>query len=326
MISFYKNSCCYLQSFAIYLHTQVYYLQPTPLFSTVRTMEATLEKVERREGTSFSVIDYSNPYFAAPLHIHPEYELILIEEGCGLSFVGDSIRKLQPGDFMLIGKNLPHLWLSADEYYCNDCHLISRSIYTQFSQDLFPNELSAIPELQHIQTLLNEARKGIYFSGENISSIKDYFRSMTDLEGFEKFKSLLTLLHRLGTECNHTLIASEKYINTNDTLSDHIINKVHLFINKNYQVDITLEDIANHVGMNPSALCRYYKKRTGRRMFEYLTELRISYAVKLLVNKSINISQIAYSCGYNSLSHFSHQFKSITGYTPSEYVKQVINA
>lgn len=70
-------------------------------------MEATFEKVEKRKGTSFSVVSYTNPYFAAPLHIHPEYELILIEEGKGLSFVGDSIQDLSPGDFMLIGKNLP---------------------------------------------------------------------------------------------------------------------------------------------------------------------------------------------------------------------------
>ena len=86
-------------------------------------MEATFEKVEKRKGTSFSVVSYTNPYFAAPLHIHPEYELILIEEGKGLSFVGDSIQELSPGDFMLIGKNLPHLWLSADEYYLSLIHI-----------------------------------------------------------------------------------------------------------------------------------------------------------------------------------------------------------
>lgn len=137
---------------------------------------------------------------------NPEYELILIEEGKGLSFVGDSIQDLSPGDFMLIGKNLPHLWLSADEYYQNN---------------------------------------------------------------------------------------------------------------------IALEDIACNVGMNPSALCRYYKKHTGKRMFEYLTELRISYATKLLINKNINISQVAYDCGYNSLSHFNHQFKQVTGYTPSEYAQKL---
>ena len=92
-------------------------------------------------------------------------------------------------------------------------------------------------------------------------------------------------------------------------------------MNKNYQENISLEDIARHVGMNASALCRYYKKNTGKTLFSYLSELRISYAVKLLMNKNIAISQIAYDCGYNNLSHFNRQFKGITGKTPSEYCK-----
>lgn len=284
-------------------------------------MEATFEKVEKRKGTSFSVVSYTNPYFAAPLHIHPEYELILIEEGKGLSFVGDSIQELSPGDFMLIGKNLPHLWLSADEYYQNS-GLVSRSVYTQFDDRIFPASLHDIPELENIYSLLKKSQKGVFFTGGSIEALKELFRSLVTKEGFEKIEGLYTLLYRLSSECNHATLTTENYINS-DSTEDLIINKVHLFINKNYQNNIALEDIACNVGMNPSALCRYYKKHTGKRMFEYLTELRISYATKLLINKNINISQVAYDCGYNSLSHFNHQFKQVTGYTPSEYAQKL---
>lgn len=289
-------------------------------------MEATIEKIERKKGTSFSVIAYTNAYFTAPLHIHPEFELILIEEGRGLSFVGDSIRKLAPGDFMLIGKNLPHLWLSADEYYYKDTKLVSRSVYTQFGKDIFPANLYEIPEMEDIYTLLKKSEKGLYFEGGRIEEMKERFRSLVHAEGFEKLNGLYTLLYLLGTECDYQVLTSDKFINKNDSTTDTIINKIHSFINQNYQNDLSLEDIANHIGMNPSALCRYYKKHTGRRIFEYLTELRISYAVKLLLNKSINIGQVAYDCGYNSLSHFNHQFKQITGYTPSEYVKYILKS
>ncbi len=65
--------------------------------------EIAIENIKKEIGNSFSIIAYSNPYFAAPLHIHPEYELILIEEGTGLRFVGDSVHKMSPGEFMLIG-------------------------------------------------------------------------------------------------------------------------------------------------------------------------------------------------------------------------------
>lgn len=221
-----------------------------------------LRKVEKRKGTSFSVVSYTNPYFAAPLHIHPEYELILIEEGKGLSFVGDSIQELSPGDFMLIGKNLPHLWLSADEYYQNS-GLVSRSVYTQFDDRIFPASLHDIPELENIYSLLKKSQKGVFFTGGSIEALKELFRSLVAKEGFEKIEGLYTLLYRLSSECNHATLTTENYINS-DSTEDPIINKVHLFINKNYQNNIALEDIACNVGMNPSALCRYYKNIPGK--------------------------------------------------------------
>ena len=287
-------------------------------------MKASFEKVEKKQGSSFSVISYSNPYFAAPLHIHPEYELILIEEGTGISFVGDSIKKLLPGDFMLIGSNLPHLWLSADEYYNENNCLVSKSIYTQFNKNIFPENIYDIPEFSDIYTILKKSEKGLYFESENIEELKNMFRTLVSTEGFKKISDFYMLLYRLSTECTYHELTTNKYHNENNSENDLIISRVHAFINNNYQNDISLEDIAYNVGMNPSALCRYYKKHTGKKMFEYLTELRISYAVKLLSNKSINIGQIAYDCGYNSLSHFNHQFKDITGYTPSDYSKFVL--
>ena len=122
---------------------------------------------------------------------NPEYELILIEEGKGLSFVGDSIQDLSPGDFMLIGKNLPHLWLSADEYYQNS-GLVSRSVYTQFDDRIFPASLHDIPELENIYSLLKKSQKGVFFTGGSIEALKELFRSLVAKEGFEKIEGLYT--------------------------------------------------------------------------------------------------------------------------------------
>lgn len=299
---------------------------PNLIRKTKLFMDAAIEKVEREKGSSFSVIAYSSAYFTAPLHIHPEYELILIEEGSGLSFVGDSVRRLAPGDFMLIGKNVPHLWLSADEHYYSNTRLMSRSVYTQFGKDIFPGNLHSIPEMDCIYALLKKSERGIYFHGGPIQEIKDRFRRMVGREGYEKLIGLYDILYALGKNCESKTLTTDKYVNKYDFTSDNIVNKVHIFINQNYQNDLTLDSIASYVGMNPSALSRYYSKRTGRRIFEYLAELRISYALKLLLNKSINIGQIAYDCGYNSLSHFNHQFKQITGYTPTDYAKKVLKA
>lgn len=287
--------------------------------------EIAIENIKKEIGNSFSIITYSNSYFAAPLHIHPEYELILIEEGTGLRFVGDSVHKMLPGNFMLIGSNLPHLWLSADEYYAPNTPLISRSIYTQFSASIFPQDLHNIPELANINSILIESKRGIIFNGENLNQLKNKFRLLCQSNGFEKIQGLYTLLQELATKCNYEYLTTNQFKNNNEISNNPIITKVHTFINTNYQSNISLEDIALNVGMNASALCRYYKKNTGKKIFEYLSELRISYAAKLLTNHNITVSQVAYDCGYNSLSHFNHQFKDLTGYSPSEYAKKIKN-
>lgn len=280
------------------------------------------ENVVKPVDSSFCAVSYRNAYFAAPLHIHPEYELILIEKGVGLTFVGDTVRKMSPGDFMLIGKNLPHLWLSADEYYEKGTTLVSGSVYSQFNTDIFPSEYTKIPEFDSIRLLLNKSQKGLLFIGETQLKVQERFRKLPSYDNFEKLVELYKILYELSKNCDYIFLASAQYRGSQAMgENDVVIKRAYNYMNKNYQENICLEDIARHVGMNASALCRYYKKNTGKTLFSYLSELRISYAVKLLMNKNMAISQVAYDCGYNNLSHFNRQFKEITGKTPSEYCR-----
>ena len=68
-----------------------------------------IESVTPNLNSSFLCAQLENSYFNRPLHVHPEYELILLEKGGGMIFVGDMTAPLQEGMFMLLGPNLPHL-------------------------------------------------------------------------------------------------------------------------------------------------------------------------------------------------------------------------
>lgn len=285
--------------------------------------EVSFEKVEYRHGTSFSVIDYRNPYFSAPLHLHPEYELILIEEGGGLAFVGDSVRKMQPGDFMLIGRNLPHLWLSSDPYYEPDTQLVSHSVYTQFGTNIFPADMRGIPELDEVFRILDDSQRGLIFYGQECEELKEDFRQLVSATGYMKWMGLYSLLYRLATQSKCFSLTSDYYQNLDLENCDAYVLRSYEYINQNYQKDVSLSKLAAHVGMTESALCRHFKRFTGKTLFEYLTELRISYAAKLLMNRNISINQVAYNCGYRTISHFNRQFKQVIGKTPREYVKSM---
>jgi AraC-like DNA-binding protein len=74
--------------------------------------------------------------------------------------------------------------------------------------------------------------------------------------------------------------------------------------------------------MNKAAFCRYFKKITNKTYFEFLNEIRIGYACKMLIeDKNQNITDIAYSSGFNNMSNFNRQFKLIKGKSPSTYLK-----
>lgn len=104
--------------------------------------------------------------------------------------------------------------------------------------------------------------------------------------------------------------------------SKSVISKVKEFIDNNYDKDITRDDIANYVFLNPDYLTRIFKKSTGLSICEYLTELRIKNSKKLLVSSDLSITEIATKIGYNNINYFSKIFKKSTDITPIEYRKK----
>lgn len=281
---------------------------------------AIIEKVTYETGSSIVAVSYANAYFAAPLHKHPQYELILFEEGDGHRFIGDHVAPINVGDFILLPPNMSHLWLSSDKYYDKDNTEVSRSVYAQFGQNIFPKHISDIVELDHVHDLLYNCSRGLIFSGDGIEDCKLVFRKLPGRKAIDRWLTLYALLDKLSA-VHYEPLASKDYAIDRNGSGDKVVDRVHAYLNANYNSQVSLEDIAAIVYMNPSSLCRYYKNHTGQTIFAYLSELRINYAMKLLSNSNRNIAGIAYDCGYNSLSHFNHQFRRVTGYTPSVFVR-----
>ncbi len=86
------------------------------------------------------------------------------------------------------------------------------------------------------------------------------------------------------------------------------------------------KDLLSLTNMSNSAFCNAFKKTCRMTFKEYLVNVRVGYACKLLTDATMNISQIAYNCGFENLSNFNRQFKKIRNITPSEFQKQVNSA
>lgn len=262
------------------------------------------------------------PHFTYPWHFHPEYEILYVIEGTGTSFVVDSIEEFQSGDLALIGSTLPHFWRSAEKYLNSEGKLKVKYIVIQFPTDFLKDEIANYPEYHLISDLLERASRGIRFSADFVRGIEKKIIRLSKSNGFERIIHLQELLQALAKTQDYKLLAGELYQHENLTFTNFRLTKVLQFLNTNYQRKIELETVADIANLHPAAFCRFFKEKTGKSLSEYLNDMRIGYACRLIIEGKLSVSQISYESGFNNLSNFNRTFKKHTGYTPTNYSQE----
>lgn len=270
---------------------------------------------------SFSVFHTRNSHFVNVWQHHQELELVLIVQGKGIRFVGDSIEPFGPGDFILLGEDLPHKWQNNPEHFQNK-GLIAESIVIHFDKNFLNGALDHTVEFKSIKDLCAASQRGIEFKGysKTIAPVKlqEILNVSPSAQGLIQ---LLDLLRILSVEKDIEYITKPGYKVSNFS-NDARLLKVNSYIMNNFQNPITLEDAANEVNMNKSSFSRYFKRTTQKGFSHYLNEIRIGYACKLLqVSKKRKIVEVSFESGFNNLSNFNDKFKQHTGYTPSDYAQ-----
>jgi AraC-like DNA-binding protein len=270
-------------------------------------------------------IDYrSQPFLASPFHgqpcfhAHPELELVLILEGYGKRIIGDKVEPFESGDMVFIGSNVPHVWLSDSAFYEEDSNLQSKVIVTYFNPRTFQQMFDSMKEFEGIREMIAQASQGIKIYGETKRIIAEKLLALTSATGFEKVEGLLNIMHLISISQEKSFIVSKETSGIEAHSSDRLINVIN-FIKNNLHEQISLKQVADIACMTEQSLCRYFKKRTKMSFSQYLLELRMTNARKILIEMDKPISDIAYLCGYNSSSHFCKVFKDHTGQSPYQY-------
>ncbi|MCX6214009.1 AraC family transcriptional regulator [Spirosoma sp.] len=282
-------------------------------------MKALFEKLVFSEQSSVLVRRFQIPYFDAPWHYHPEYELTYIVKSHGRRFVGDHVDSFQAGDLVLLGPDLPHFWRNDDDYYQADSVQKAVSIVVQFPATFPERGLATVPEAEPVRRLLERSRYGLRFSQRMSQCVSELLEQLPQQTGLPQLLSLLTILNELATDQEAYLLASDGYQLAPGAAETERMKRVLEFVLLHFREEIRIETIASIAGMAPAAFCRYFKNRTRKTFVEYLNELRIGHARKLLTTTDLSISQVSLDCGYNNSSHFHRQFKLYTSITPFQY-------
>ena len=267
---------------------------------------------------SFTIRNHRFPNFLKVWHHHPELELVVILKSTGTRFIGDNIEQFCEGEVVLIGKNLPHMWLNDKEYFETDSSLEAEAIAIHFNKDFAGKDFLKMPEMVAIAKLLERSGQGIKFSGDLhwfIYQIKKIY----ELTAFDRTLKFIKLLNYLAEYNDHTLLSSSGFVNSFKKTGRNNLDKVYEYIIKNFKNNIRRSDIAEIANMDPSAFSRFFKRVHRITFTEYLLEVRIGYACKLLIENKSNISEICYESGFNNLSNFNRQFKKAMNCSPSDY-------
>ena len=281
-----------------------------------------LEKVNSNLNNAFTFERYEDKYFRHQIHYHPEMEIILIVEGEGNCIVTDGMLPFETGDLFFFESNMPH-WFKNDDIYYDSNHLKSKSLYIQFTERILPQDYVAMPGCINIKELIQEGKKGLKWKTGINEDMTIMIKDMEQVDGFERLHLLYKLLNTMGVKVKEgKQIGSSAYTASKDS-TDLAYQRVINYINQNFSKDITISALAEYAHMNPSALCRYFKKKGGQPIFKHLLDVRIAYAKLQLAYTDAHISDIAYDSGFNSVPNFNAQFKRVSRITPSEYRKKL---
>ncbi len=285
-------------------------------------MKPQLLKVTNEPTSSFSVRQDTYPYINNLWHYHPEVELVHIREGTGTVFVGDHIMRFNVGDVVMIGAHLPHYWRYDDAYFEPDTTLQADAAVIHFAENFWGEQFLNLPENRPIKTLLEKARRGVYVTGATAQAIAGYIKRMIANEGTQRIIILLEVLSAVAATNKLLFLSSMGFRHDFGEQENERINAIYEYSLANFRRKIQLSEIADVARISENSFCRYFKSRTRKTYSQFLIELRVGDACKLLIEDRLSIKQICFECGFNNLVGFHKYFKLITGKSPLSYQRE----
>ena len=226
----------------------------------------------------------------ARIHSHKNFELNYITSGSGRRIVGDNISGFEKGDLVLLGPDLPHCWEILDTEKDED----PTCIVTHFSENIINSDFFKMPELEKVVDLLKQANRGIRFKIEDDTEINEILIEMSSCSGLEYYIGLLKIFNNLIKIEDRDKLSNPA--NRSSVFSKNMekINKVYEYVFQNIQEGIKLEEASAVLNMAPSSFCRFFKKKTGLTFMEYVKNVRVGIAAKLLAETDKQITQICF--------------------------------
>ncbi|WP_136468888.1 AraC family transcriptional regulator [Flagellimonas onchidii] len=270
-------------------------------------------KIPKPENKAIVYQEYQEAFLYGRLHQHEEIQLSLIVSGGGTLIIGDAVTAFQTGDILVIGSKLPHVFKS-DVSDTEKSHMISLF----FGKDSFGKDFFNLNEFIELQSFFDRSSYGLKVLSHK-TELQKLFLEFKNASNLKKFISLFSIL-QLISESRTTRLSSFIYQKNYSNHEGKHISDVFEHTMDNFQNQISLSEIAGVANMTVNSFCRYFKQRTNKTYIQFLTDVRIEHACKLLrKNPDMPIADVAMFSGFNNIAGFNRKFKNIKKTTPLKF-------
>jgi len=286
-------------------------------------MKATYEKLTQFPEEGFALKEIRGDDCNCPWHFHSECELILAAQSRGYRIVGDNVTSLLPGDLVLVGANLPHVYQHEDPI--SGPSAPPHCILIQFEEQNWSGLLQ-MPALAGVRGLLRRASLGLQFTGRTRDKAAGLMQKMLQQRGVQRINAFLAILDLLARARSARPIASPGFARVLSPHDEERVNRVWQFINEQYQRPISLREVARLVHMSDGAFSRFFRAHMGKTFPAFVNALRVGRACRLLAETELSVTEIALSCGYQNLSNFNRQFARLKKTSPRSFRRRLVGA
>ncbi len=288
-------------------------------------MKAAIHKSEIPQDRIFVVRHLEEKYFDPQWHAHSEYQLFVVLKGTGTRFIGDSIKAFGPGELIMTGPHLPHLWRSDDVYFERGSRLNTEGVVIYFNENFLGEHFLEKEETVLLRKLFTRSTRGLEFYGKEKQHLISMMKELTGMHGTQSVIQLLNILELLAHSKSYHFLSSKAYENEFNQSETDRLNIVYAYVMKHFRQKIQLEELSKLLHMTPTSFSRYFSRKNNMPFSKFVSELRIRHACKLLTETELSVEQICYECGFNTVSNFNRQFLALMRKKPTQYKKEFMS-
>lgn len=273
-------------------------------------------EVVHTNGHSIRFLEHGWPSEFCRWHSHEQYELHLILGTRGTAFVGDHIGDFKAGDLFLTGRNLPHNWVTDEDF---GEPVDKRDMLIQFSDESIRTMIKVFPEFNELTEILDNSSRGLQFEDLDPRISIHFMEQLRDQTGAERILSFLRFLVVINRHPKRKALSvapmKQALMNSKQIKVAQVVD----YVSRHYADKLSVNHAAEMACMSEASFSRNFQLVTGNRFVEFVNRVRVGHACTKLFETDDPISSICHDVGFQNIANFNRHFQKMKNMTPREF-------